>query len=159
MAHLLAAFHTGLGETGFVEGRNLTIAYRWAEGRYDRLPALAADLVREQVSAIAATGGTSSVLAAKDATATIPIVFVSGGDPVEMGLVESLNRPGGNVTVINMLTIPAPHGWLRRPLSGDDPREGDDEHRDNSFGRGRFGPGWAHVAPTQARCSAAPAAG
>src|SRR3954462_1076685 len=75
MAHLLAAFHTGLGETGFVEGRNLTIAYRWAEGRYDRLPALAAALVREQVSAIAATGGTSSVLAAKDATATIPIVF------------------------------------------------------------------------------------
>ena len=103
VAHLLAAFRTGLGETGFVEGSNLTIAYRWAEGRYDRLPALAADLVREQVTAIAATGGTSSVLAATDATATIPIVFVSGGDPVEMGFVASLNRHGGNVTGINML--------------------------------------------------------
>jgi putative ABC transport system substrate-binding protein len=92
-----AAFLKGLGEAGYVEGRNVAIEYRWADGQNGRLPALAADLVHRQVAVIAATT-TVAALAAKAATTTIPIVFESGGDPVELGLVTSLNRPDGNLT-------------------------------------------------------------
>jgi putative ABC transport system substrate-binding protein len=99
----VAAFRRGIGEVGFVEGRNVAIAFRWAEGHYDRLPALMAELVDLRVAVLFAAGGPPSALAAKEATSTIPVVFSAVSDPVRLGLIPSLNRPGGNVTGMSLL--------------------------------------------------------
>ena len=100
-ASAVIAFREGLADTGYIEGNNVTLEYRWAEGRYDRLPAMASELVDRQVAVIAATGG--SELAAKNATTRIPIAFTTGGDPIELGLVSSLNKPNGNITGVTFL--------------------------------------------------------
>ena len=119
--HLVSAFRRGLAEGGFVEGQNVAIEFRWAYGHYDRLPALAADLVNRRVSVITAVGGEPSALAAKAATSTIPIVFGIGSDPVGLGLVDSLTHPSGNVTGATLMTTvlePKRFGLLRELTSG-----------------------------------------
>ena len=102
--HFVAAFQAGLNEGGYVDGQNVVIEFRWAEGRYDRLPAMAADLVHRKVAVLISTGGEPTIRAAMKLTKNIPIVFTLGGDPVELGFVTSLSRPGGNVTGINLFT-------------------------------------------------------
>ena len=104
-ASRVRAFRDGLAETGYVEGRNVAIEFRWAEGQYSRLPALAADLANRQVAVIVAPGGAPIALAAKSATTTIPIIFEMGGDPIALGVVGSLSRPGGNVTGVSSLSV------------------------------------------------------
>ena len=103
-AHYVAGFRAGLKETGYIDGQNVAIEFRWAEGHYDRLPGMAADLVRRKVAVLVSTGGPQGVVAAKAATSTIPIVFALGVDPVQLGFVTSLSRPGGNITGVYLFT-------------------------------------------------------
>jgi putative ABC transport system substrate-binding protein len=103
-AHLVDAFRRGLKETGFIEGQNVAIEYRWAFGEHSQLPRLAAELVQKAVALFVTTGGESAALAAKAATSAIPIAFIIGGDPIKLGLVTTYNRPGGNATGISILT-------------------------------------------------------
>lgn len=102
--YLVAGFRQGLREAGYVEGQSVTIEYRWAEGQYDRLPVLAAELVRRGVAVLVAVGGSTSALAAKSATSTLPIIFSIGDDPVKHGFVRSFNRPNSNMTGVSLLT-------------------------------------------------------
>ena len=117
----VAGFRAGLKEAGYVDGQNVTIEFRWAEGHYDRLPEMAADLVRHKVAVLVSTGGTPTVTAAKAATTTIPIVFTTGSDPVQHGLVTSLNRPGGNITGVDLFVTTMESkrfGFLRALIPG-----------------------------------------